>query len=121
VKRTVIAAVLLLGTMLGAQADTAIQTYHDVLRPDGHKRSEPAFQADLDSCSRQTGGKRVYRDTPAFKQCMLGRGYRWESLRIEREPAPPQRAKREQTWIDPETGLTCHDILGGLGSSCSNF
>ena len=24
-------------------------------------------------------------------------------------------------WIDPETGLTCRDILGGLGSSCSNF
>ena len=120
-KRIILTAVLLFGATLGAHADTAIQTYHDVLRPNGHKRSEAIFQADLATCSRQTGGKRVYHDTPAFKQCMRGRGYTWMSLRIERTPAPARQTTRDQTWIDPETGLTCHDILGGFGSSCSNF
>jgi hypothetical protein len=120
-KRIVITAALLFGAVLGAQADTAIQTYRDQVRPNGHPRSDAIFQAALDSCSQQTGGKRTFHDTPAFKKCMLGRGYRWASLRVEREPASDQRANREHTWIDPETGLTCHDILGGLGSSCSNF
>jgi hypothetical protein len=38
----------------------------------------------------------------------------WRYQSVKREPAP-------QTWIDPDTGLTCHDILGGFGSECSNF
>jgi hypothetical protein len=120
-KRIIITAALLLGTVLGAQADTAIQTYRDQVRPNGHPRSDAVFEAALDSCSQQTGGKRTFHDTPAFKQCMSGLGYKWASLRVERAPASRQPAVREQTWIDPETGLTCHDILGGLGSSCSNF
>jgi hypothetical protein len=32
-----------------------------------------------------------------------------------------ERSQPEKTWIDPDTGLTCHDILGGFGSACSNF
>jgi hypothetical protein len=40
------------------------------------------------------------------------RGWRYQSVKRERAP---------QTWIDPDTGLTCHDILGGFGSECSNF
>jgi hypothetical protein len=30
-------------------------------------------------------------------------------------------APAPKTWIDPDTGLTCHDILNGFGSECSNF
>jgi hypothetical protein len=127
-KRTIITAALLFGAVLGttfgatpgAQADTAIQTYHDQIRPNGHARSDATYEAALDFCSQQTGGKRTFHDTPAFQKCMRGRGYRWLSLRVERGPAP-QQAPREETWIDPETGLTCHDILGGFGSACSNF
>ena len=48
----------------------------------------------------------------AYKQCMLSRGWRYQF--VKREPAA-------KTWIDPDTGLTCHDILGGFGSECSNF
>jgi hypothetical protein len=48
----------------------------------------------------------------AYKQCMLSRGWRYQS--VKREPAP-------KTWINPDTGLTCHDILDGFGSECSNF
>lgn len=120
-KRIIITGALLFGTVLGAQADTAIQTYRDQIRPNGHARSEAVFQAALDACSEQTGGKRTFHDTPAYQKCMSGRGYRWKSLRVEREPVSRQPVARENTWIDPETGLTCHDILGGLGSACSNF
>jgi hypothetical protein len=120
-KRIVITAALLFGAVAAAQADTATQTYRDQVRPNGLPRSEAIFQAALDSCTQQTGGKRTFHDTPAFRSCMLGRGYRWASLGVERDPAPRQHAVREHTWIDPETGLTCHDILGGLGSSCSNL
>jgi hypothetical protein len=34
---------------------------------------------------------------------------------------PVKREPPEKTWIDPDTGLTCHEILNGLGSECSNF
>ena len=128
-KRIVITTAMLLGAVLGtvlgaplgAQADTATQTYRDLIRPNGHARSDATFEAALDACSRQTGGKRTFHDTPAYKKCMIGLGYRWKSLQVAREPASRQPAVREQTWIDPETGLTCHSILGGLGSMCSNF
>jgi hypothetical protein len=51
--------------------------------------------------------------TPAaYKQCMLSRGWRYQS--VKREPAP-------KTWIDSDTGLTCREILNGFGSECSNF
>ena len=48
----------------------------------------------------------------AYKQCMLSRGWRYQS--VKREPAP-------KTWIGSDTGLTCHEILNGFGSECSNF
>jgi hypothetical protein len=120
-KRTIITAALLLGTVLGANADTAIQTYRDQIRPHGHARSEAVYQAALDVCSRQTGGMRTYHDTPAFQNCMSEHGYRWKSLRVERDAASRQPAVRERTWIDPETGDRCQAILGGFGSMCGNF
>jgi len=40
---------------------------------------------------------------------MRSRGWRFDYTRFDKK------------WIDPETGLTCHDILGGFGSVCSNF
>jgi hypothetical protein len=45
---------------------------------------------------------------------MQSRGWRYQSTaRVHTAPV--------HTWIDPDTGDTCHDILGGLGSSCGNF
>jgi hypothetical protein len=81
--RAIIVAALLLGTALGAQARTN-DTYYDTIRPNGHPRSDAVFQAALDACYRRTGASRFSGDTPAFKQCMLGRGYRWESVQIVR-------------------------------------
>jgi hypothetical protein len=61
--------------------------YYDLLRPNGHARNDATFQADLDFCYGQTGASRYRQDTPAFKQCMLGRNWRWQSVRMTRSPS----------------------------------
>jgi hypothetical protein len=109
-KRIALAALVLLGGVVAAQADmdhwvnTQKQPRFDVNR---------AAQIDAEACSQIAGPDLNGRPTsPAFKRCMATRGWRLGYT---------ERTKPEQTWIDPNTGLTCHDILGGLGSSCSNF
>ena len=45
------------------------------------------------------------------------RGYGWRLQKTIKEPP-------EETWTDPETGDTCHDLkFNGtvIGSSCGNF
>jgi hypothetical protein len=96
--RIVLIVALLLGTSLSAHADTV--TYHNILKI---PRNDDQLRQDGYSCDAQVGPD---------KQCMLGRGWRYQS--VKREPAP-------KTWIDSDTGLTCHEILNGFGSECSNF
>jgi hypothetical protein len=111
-KRMILATVLLFGSALGAHADKDI--WVSSLK---HPRKNPnaAAQVDADYCTQTVGPNLNGRPTPVrFKRCMASRGWRYNHT--ER-----QRTAREHTWIDPETGLTCRDILGGLGSSCSNF
>jgi hypothetical protein len=106
------AALLLLGGALDVRADTDV--WVSALK---HPRSNPdaAAQADAADCTRTVGPDLNGQPTPAaFKRCMATRGWRYGHTVRE-------RTAREHTWIDPETGLTCRDILGGLGSSCSNF
>ena len=75
-KRTITAVLLLLGAIATAQAGTAEQ-YRDMIRPHGHKRPNAVLQAASRACYAKTGASRYRLDTPAFKQCMLGHGYRW--------------------------------------------
>ena len=84
-------------------------TYHNILKT---PRNNDQLHQDGYIATRRWGRTDRRADAGGFKQCMLGRGWRYQS--VKREPAP-------QTWIDPDTGLTCHDILGGFGSECSNF
>ena len=88
-KRTIIACALLLTGTVGALAGHSNDTYYDLVRPNGQPRSDAIFDADLNFCYRQTGDSR-YRlgDSSAFKQCMLGRGYRWQTTKIQGKPAP---------------------------------
>jgi hypothetical protein len=107
-KRAVLAAVLVLGAGFGAQADNTV--YVNILK---RPRGDTALQADAQYCDQRVGHDRNGRPTSAaYKRCMLSRGWRFQYT---------TRTAREKTWIDPETGLTCRDILGGAGSSCSNF
>jgi hypothetical protein len=106
-------------------ASAAVWTnkYKDIRRTGGHKRSNAEFNADLRACAKVAGipyGADM-PDPPAFKRCMLKRGLKWQYTRRN----APKRAsqKRERTWIDPETGLTCREQnYGGIiGSHCTNY
>jgi hypothetical protein len=102
-KRVVLVTVLLLGGGFTAHADTS--TYTSKI-----PRSDADLQAAGDYCDQMLGPVHNGEITPPrYKQCMLSRGWRYQST------------TRERTWIDPDTGDTCHDILGGIGSSCGNF
>ncbi|HLH88656.1 MAG TPA: hypothetical protein VKX28_09370 [Xanthobacteraceae bacterium] len=79
-KRIVITTAVLLATELAAQA-YPVAKYYDLIRPHGHPRSNAVHQADLDFCHAQTGQSRYSPDGPAFKKCMLSRGYRFVSQR----------------------------------------
>lgn len=90
-KRVVVAFALLLAGTFAAQAYHSDDTYYDLVRPNGQPRSDAVFNADLNFCYRQTGDSR-YRlgDSPAFRQCMLSRKWRWQSSRIVRSPSRPR-------------------------------
>src|SRR5271155_1904760 len=65
--------------MAFAGAAFAVDNYHDLVRPHGRARSDALFDADLEACYARTGGSRSQPDTPAFKTCMLGRRWQWQS------------------------------------------
>lgn len=51
--------------------------YKDIVRPNGQKRSEAVYQADVDACYGQTGGSPYLPDSAAMKKCMLGYGFQF--------------------------------------------
>jgi hypothetical protein len=73
--RTLVTTALLLATTFAAQA-RPVDAYYDLIRPNGHPRSDAIHQRDMDYCYAQTGQSRYDLDSPQFQQCMLGRGYR---------------------------------------------
>jgi hypothetical protein len=75
-RRIIATIALLLGTAVAAQAVPQTM-YKDLIRPNGHKRSESTYAADVDACYRQTGGSRYLPDSAAMKKCMLSHGYRF--------------------------------------------
>jgi hypothetical protein len=104
-KRIALVAALLLAGAAAAHADVA--HYTNMLK---QPRGDDALHADGEYCDQRVGRDINGVPTSAtYKRCMRGRGWRYDYTRVEK------------TWIDPDTGLTCHDILGGFGSACSNF
>jgi hypothetical protein len=102
-KHLILVAVMLLGGGIAAHADTSTYTSKT-------PRSDADLQAAGQTCDQRLGPVKNGESTPApYKRCMLSLGWRYRST------------TRQHTWIDPDTGDTCHDILGGLGSSCGNF
>jgi hypothetical protein len=88
-KRAIIISVVLLASAVTAHAGQVVnEVYRDLIRPHGHPRGAAVSQAALDFCYGQTGDIRGLADSAAFKQCMLGRGYRWQTTRVTGKPAP---------------------------------
>jgi hypothetical protein len=102
-KRTIITAALLLGTMLAAHADT---TFWDNVTK--QPRSDSQLGADTHYCSMQVGVDPLGVATPpAFKKCMLSRGWRYS------------HGQRDNSYINRH-GMVCDPILGGGGTECSS-
>jgi hypothetical protein len=92
-KRAIIISVILLAGVAAARASQTVnEMYRDLIRPHGRPRGAAVSQAALDFCYGQTGDIRGFADTPAFKQCMLSRGYRWQRTQIKGKPDPENGA-----------------------------
>jgi len=107
VKRAVAVALLLIGGVLNAHADSDV--YNTTTR---YSRSDAELHADTESCAQKFGAPDNGTETsPQFKRCMLGHGWRFS------------HTVRERTWIDPDTGLTCRhgNFMGIPSSDCSNM
>jgi hypothetical protein len=87
--RALVVCLTLLTGIVGAQAGHYDSVDYDLIQPNGHPRSEAVHKAAIAFCLKQTGDDPDLADTPQFKKCLLGRGYRVQSERwIGASPAP---------------------------------
>jgi hypothetical protein len=104
-KRTILAAAIFLAGALGAHADADGWT---PVTKQARSGGDAAMVAASDACEQQVGRNlNGVPTSPQFKRCMARHGWRYAYTR------------REPTWIDPDTGLTCHNT--GIATVCSNF
>jgi hypothetical protein len=116
VKRTIAIAALILWSLSPAFAATHYEMrYHDMVRPNGHKVSDAAFNAALNACFSQTGLSRNAPASQAFKDCMKVHNEQWVSTRLVQDP-PRKQAADDGGFIDPDNGMLCHDA--GFGAIC---
>ena len=110
-------AILATGMISSASASShGESTYYDTIRPHGHPRSDAIYNANVNACYSSSGESRtaVY-DTPAFKQCMLSRGYRFEYTKVVQDPSATSRSVA-QSYSGPSLTIS---IGGGDMASLS--
>jgi hypothetical protein len=79
---------------------------------EGHPRYDDEFHADERACKKHK--------SPDVEQCLKDSG--WERIYTKHGPVAhraPSQPQPEPTWIDPDTGLTCHNT--GIATVCSNY
>jgi len=117
-KRIVLAAALLMAAGTAAYAD------HDRwtdLRPK-LARGDGVLNVDAQNCRDQTG-QQNYNGSPmlpSYLSCMRARGWRFDHTVVTRD-YHHRWIVPGKTWTDPDRPGTCHYILGGAGSECSNY
>jgi hypothetical protein len=96
-KRIILGALLALGTVAGAHADTS--TYY--WQGKG-QWNDARLQAAARICDQRYGVVENGALTSAnYKKCMLRQGWKYGST------------ARENTYIDPDTGMSCRSAGGG--------
>src|ERR1700689_4377687 len=107
-KLMLLVGVLATGLASSASASThGEKFYHDTVRPHGHPRSFAVYDASVNACYSATGESRaaVY-DTPAFKTCMLSRGYRFEYTNVvEDPPTTAARSVAQRSYAGPSVSV----------------
>ena len=116
-KKIILAAALLMAAGPAAYADYDVWT--DLAK---HHRSNDVLHADEESCQEQTGQQNFNGSPilPAYKSCMRGRGWRFDHTAVTSD-YHHRWIIPGKTWTDPDEPGTCHYILGGAGSECSNY
>jgi hypothetical protein len=109
-KRIALAAALLIAAGAAAQAD--VDHFTNLLK---QPRGDDVLNVEAETCRDQTGQPNFNgsRMLPSYLRCMRARGWRFDYTSVDRH--------HHHGWIDPDTGLRCHGIMGGFGSVCSNF
>ena len=74
-KRIVIAAALVVSTVMSAHADQIVYKWYDTIRPGGNKRPDAVGMASVAKCRAQYGDE-TDGLPPGFEGCMRGQGYR---------------------------------------------
>jgi hypothetical protein len=103
-----LAACITMSGGVAARADSDV--YNNITKK---ARGDAVLQVDTKFCTQRFGvqmkGTENSRTFAKFKQCMLGRGWRYAYT------------EREDTWIDPD--ITCkHGMFIGVPASvCSNY
>jgi hypothetical protein len=115
--RIVLAAALLMAAATAAQADYDV--YTDMRKP---HRGDAVLNADEAACKEQTGQSN-FNGAPmlsSYVRCMRARGWRFDHTAVTSD-YHHRWIVPGVTWTDPDRPGTCHYILGGLGSDCSNY
>jgi hypothetical protein len=98
-KRTLVIVSLLCISVTHAQADHVVYTYHDTIRPHGHKRPDAVGEANIRLCDERPG---IHQGaTPAYKKCMRELGYRYVSRHLVRTPEPLQESPDDDSSPPP--------------------
>lgn len=93
-KRAIVAAMLLLGTVLSAKADN--DTYVDNTR---HGRGNDALNVDANTCNQMLGSPKNGQPTsPQYKQCMLKLGWKWKFTTVSPRATPSSTATDDDDW-----------------------
>jgi hypothetical protein len=118
-KRIVITAALVLGTIAQAQAEQRVVRWYDTIRPHGHKRPDSVGSAALNACAAREGNYEDSAVTDGFRQCMRGFGYRFVDDTIR------QSSRRTTTVYnrdsrDPSVGWHTENGLRVCHNDCDN-